>query len=144
MILIDANVLLYAHDTAASRHGAARRWMEDAVARREELAFAWVTLLAFLRLATNPRVYPRAISMGEAVQILDAYLSRSHVFRLDPTVNHWKLLRDLCHTSQVTSRLVTDAHLAALTIEHGAALCTTDRDFTRFAGLKIIDPLAAP
>ncbi|MGH9576266.1 MAG: TA system VapC family ribonuclease toxin [Terriglobales bacterium] len=143
MILIDANILLYAHDRTASKHEAARRWVEEAVAKREELAFAWVTLLAFLRLSTNPRVYPRALSMREALEILDAYLSRSHVLRLDPTANHWKLLRDLCHSSQITSRLVTDAHLAALAIEHGAALCTTDRDFTRFDGLKTIDPLAA-
>ena len=142
MILVDANILLYAHDRAATQHDAAGRWMEDAVTRREELAFAWVTLLAFLRLTTNPRIYPRAVSMREAVEILDSYLSRSHVFRLDPSVNHWKLLRELCHSAQVTSRLVTDAHLAALAIEHGASICTSDRDFTRFPGLRIINPLA--
>ncbi len=142
MILVDANILLYAHDKAATQHDAARRWIEGAVTRREELAFGWVTLLAFLRLSTNPRIYPRAIPMREAVQILDAYLSRSHVFRLDPTVNHWKVLRELCHSAQITSRLVTDAHLAALAIEHGAALCSSDRDFTRFPGLRIVNPLA--
>ncbi len=142
MILVDANILLYAHDTAAPQHEAARRWMEGAVTRREELAFAWVTLLAFLRVSTNPRLYVRAVSMREAVEILDSYLSRSHVFRLDPTVNHWKVLRELCHSAQVTSRLVTDAHLAALAIEYGATLCSSDRDFTRFPGLRIVNPLS--
>ena len=141
MILVDANMLLYAHDQTAPHHKAAGRWMEDAVTRREELAFAWVTLLAFLRVSTNPRLYARALPMREAVEILDSYLSRSHVFRLDPTVNHWKVLRELCHSAQITSRLVTDAHLAALAIEHGVTLCSSDRDFTRFPGLRLINPL---
>ena len=116
--------------------------MDGALTRRDEMAFAWVTLLAFLRLATNPRLYPRGLTIQEAVQVLDTYLGRSHVFRLDPTVNHWKVLQELCATAQVTHRLVTDAHLAALAIEHGATLCTTDRDFRRFDGLRLIDPLA--
>ena len=113
------------------------------MARRDEIAFAWVTLLAFLRISTNPRLFPTGFGMPEAVHILDGYLGRSHISRLDPTVNHWKVLREVCTTAQVTHHLVTDAHLAALAIEHGAALCTTNRGFRRFAGLKLIDPLAA-
>jgi toxin-antitoxin system PIN domain toxin len=142
VILVDANLLLYAHSASAPQREASQRWIAGELAKRTEIGLAWVTITAFLRIATNPALYASPMTMLEAILVMDSYLSRSHVFKIDPTVNHWKYLQALCKASQITSRLVTDAHLAALAIEHGAALCTTDRDFRRFDGLKLIDPLA--
>ena len=139
MILLDANVLLYAHNSSSSHHQAARKWIEEAVLRGEELGLAWVTILAFLRIATNPAAFISPLSLAEAIDILESYLSRSHVLIVQPTTDHWKTLRDLALTTQANHHLITDAHLAALALEHDAAICTNDRDFSRFTGVKLVD-----
>jgi toxin-antitoxin system PIN domain toxin len=142
MILIDANLLLYASDTASVHHEAARRWLEKTFSEPEPVALAWVVLLAFLRVGTNPRLRKNALSIAEATSIVSDWLERPMVTILSPGERHWQILRDLLAKGQAHGPLITDAHLAALAIEHGAILATTDRDFTRFPGLRILNPLA--
>ena len=141
MILLDANILLYTHNASSTHHLESKKWIEKAMDRQEEIGLAWITILAFLRLATNPAVYTAPLSVKEATGIIDAYLSRSHVLIVHPTNEHWKILSDLVRDTQSNRHLVSDAHLAALAMEHNAAICTNDRDFQRFKGIKILDPL---
>jgi toxin-antitoxin system PIN domain toxin len=142
VILIDANVLLYAYHPADERHSAAKSWLQATLSGVEPVRFAWITLWAFLRISTNPRVYEMPLLPTEASAAVAAWLSRSTVGVLDPGEQHWALLSRLLSDNQVKGPLVTDAVLAALAIEHGATLYTTDAGFARFAGLKWRNPLA--
>jgi toxin-antitoxin system PIN domain toxin len=141
VILIDANVLLYAYNPSSENHRASREWLEAAMSRGEPIGFSWTVLLAFLRLATAPRIFPKPLPPTEAISIVSAWLARPNAVVLHPTDRHWEVLSSLLATTRTRGRGVTDAHLAALAIEHGATFCTTDRDFARFPGLKTIDPL---
>jgi toxin-antitoxin system PIN domain toxin len=141
MILIDANLLIYAYDSGSENHEAARQWLEHTFSAPEPIRLAWVTLLAFLRITTNPRL-GRPLALAEAVSIVDDWLERPNVGLLAPGERHWEILRTLTPKSQARGNLVMDAHLAALAIEHGATLHTTDRDFSRFAGLRFSNPIA--
>jgi uncharacterized protein len=141
MILVDANLLLYASDTASVRHEAARRWLETTLSEPEPVGLAWVALLAFLRVGTNPRLRRDALSLAEATSIVADWLERPMVTLLNPGERHWEILRDLVIKGQAFGSLIMDAHLAALAIEHGATLATSDRDFARFPGLHILYPL---
>ena len=107
--------------------------------RREELGFAWVTLLAFLRIGTS-RLFTSA-SMANACEVIERLTSETNVEIVTPTPKHWPIFKDLLLRSQVSPNMITDAHLAALAIEHNATICTNDRDFSRFTGLKIINPV---
>jgi uncharacterized protein len=141
MILIDANLLLYASDIASVQHQAARRWLENTLSGDEPAALSWAAVLAFLRVGTNPRVRRDAFSIAEALAIVAGWLERPTVTLLNPGERHWEILQDLMARGQARGPLITDAHLAALTIEHGATLATTDRDFARFPGLKFFNPI---
>lgn len=141
MILIDANLLLYAYDASSPHHAAARRWLEAVLAKPEPVGWSWATLLAFLRIATHPRALERPLSIQEAVSIVGEWLAQPNATLLQPGASHWDILSALLPAAQARGPLVTDAHLAALAIEHGAVLATTDRDFTRFAGLAWRNPL---
>jgi hypothetical protein len=145
MILVDANLLLYAYNSSSEHHHPARRWWEAALSKpRQPVALAWVTILAFLRISTNPRAFPSPYSPAEAASFVSEWLAVPTVGVLNPGERHWQILSELLPAAQVRGALVTDAHLAALAIEHGAVLCTTDRDFTRFTGLKTANPLLPP
>ena len=141
MILIDANLLLYAYDPRAAEHDASRRWLEATLSGVELVRFAWLTLWAFLRISTNPRVFEHPLSMAEAEAIVSSWLVQPVAGTLEPAERHWEILKGLLHAGQSTGPLVMDAVLAAIAIEHGATLHTTDRDFARFAGLKWRNPL---
>jgi toxin-antitoxin system PIN domain toxin len=143
MILIDANLLLYAYDPRSTGHEASRTWLESTLSGSDLVRFAWITVWAFLRISTNPRVFERPLTMAEAEQIVASWLAQPVVGMLDPGERHWEILRGLIGDGQTVGPLVTDAALAAIAIEHGATLCTTDRDFTRFAGLVWTNPLSA-
>jgi toxin-antitoxin system PIN domain toxin len=106
--------------------------------------FAWLSLWAFLRISTNPRVFERPLTMTEAEAAVAAWLAQPVAGILDPGERHWDILRALARDGQTSGPLVMDAALAAIAIEHGATLCTTDRDFARFDGLKWENPLARP
>jgi hypothetical protein len=142
MTLIDANLLLYAHDSSSVHHKAARGWLEARFSKPEPIGLAWVVLLAFLRVATNRRLREDAPSVAEAVEIVSGWLKRPTVTLLNPGERHWEIFRRLLQEGQAPGPLVMDAHLAALAIEHGATLATTDKDFTRFPGLKFFNPLS--
>jgi len=141
MILVDANLLLYAYDPRATRHEPSRAWLEATLSGSDLVRFAWVTLWAFVRISTNPRVFERPLSTGEAEDAVSSWLAQPHVGVLEPGERHWDILRNLMRSGQTTGSLVMDAALAAIAIEHGATLHTTDRDFARFPHLKWVDPL---
>jgi toxin-antitoxin system PIN domain toxin len=141
LILVDANLLLYAYNLDSVYHSAARHWLEKILSGAQPLHLAWATLLAFMRIGTNSRIFPHPLAASEAVSIISEWLERPTVSILDPTEGHWKILADLVTKTQAHGPLVTDAHLAALAIEHGATLYTTDQDFSRFPGLKLLNPL---
>ncbi|MBI4468141.1 MAG: type II toxin-antitoxin system VapC family toxin [Acidobacteria bacterium] len=141
MIVVDVNLLLYAYNASAEQHRRARAWLEETLSGQEPMALSWVVILAFLRLSTNRRIFPNPLSMREADDIVDNWLRRSQVLVLNPSERHWQLLRETMSEGKVSGALITDAHLAALTVEHGATLYTTDRDFARFSKLRFRNPL---
>ena len=143
MILPDANLLLYAYHPRADQHEASRAWLEGVLSGPELVAFPWLVIWAFLRISTNPRVFERPLSAAEAARAVSFWLGRPNVELLEPSRRHWEILGRLLDEGQVIGPLVTDAALAALAIEHGATLCTTDRDFSRFPGLQWENPIAA-
>jgi len=141
MILVDANLLLYAYHPRAEQHAASRAWLETALSGSALVRFAWLTLWAFLRISTNPRVFARPLSASEAETAVSSWLSQPAAAILDPGERHWDILRGLLREGQTVGPLVMDAALAALAIEHGATLHTTDRDFSRFPSLNWTNPL---
>jgi hypothetical protein len=141
MILIDANLLLFAYNPRAAEHAASRRWLEATLSGSDLVRFAWITLWAFLRISTNPRVFEHPLSMHEAEEIVASWRAQPVVDMLEPDERHWDILRTLTRDGKTRGPLVMDAVLAAIAIEHGATLCTTDRDFARFPGLSWLDPL---
>ena len=140
MVIVDANVLLYAVNETSPHHRAAREWIDDALAGDEPVGLAWVVLLAFLRLATLPAVFPRPLAVDVAFELVDDWLSARTATVVHPTPRHARVLRGLLAASGTAGNLVTDAHLATLALEHGARLCTFDRDFARFPGLRSFVP----
>lgn len=141
MILIDANILVYAHIESASRHDAARSWLDTQLNGTTRVGLPWESLLAFLRIVTNPRVYSRPAPMAIAFRQVTAWLSCENVWTPHPAERHGELLGRLLALPGVHGNLVPDAHLAALAIEHGLTLCSTDGDFARFPGLRWQNPL---
>ena len=142
MILVDANLLLYANDPGSPQGDASRRWLQTVLAGPQLVRFAWLTLWAFLRISTNPRVFEHPLSMTEAEELVSSWLAQPVAGTLEPGDRHWEILKGLTQSGQTVGPLVMDAALAAIAIEHGATLYTTDRDFARFAGLRCINPLA--
>jgi uncharacterized protein len=143
MTLVDANLLLYAYNRSAPEHEAARVWLEGVLSGRELCGLSWQSMLAFIRIGTNPRAFEHPLSLEEAVSAVSAWLTRPMVRVLQPGERHWEILRELLTDGQARGHLAMDAHLAAVAIEHGATLLTTDRDFARFPRLKVLNPLAA-
>jgi toxin-antitoxin system PIN domain toxin len=142
MKLLDANILLYAYNSDSPHHEACRAWLEQAFNDvAEPVALPWQTLLAFIRIATNPRASSRPLTAEQAANIVSRWLEHPNVTIVAAAERFWVLLRELMAEAQVSGPLVTDAALAALAQEHGAVLCSTDRDFRRFRGLKLLDPL---
>jgi len=142
VILVDANVLLYAYHPRAEAHDRCCAWVEKAFSGEEPVAIAWVTLLAFVRISTNPRVFEQPLLAGEALAAVSSWLARPSVSVLEAGEACWEIFRQLVVDAQITGPLVMDAFLAALAIENGATLATTDRDFTRFPKLKLVNPAA--
>lgn len=141
MILVDANLLLYAYDASSEHHDAARSWWERQLSEPGLVRLAWITVTAFLRIGTHPRVFREPMSIAEACDHVASWFERPMVGLLDPGERHWSILSALLRESRAVGNLVSDAHLAALAIEHGATLCSTDRDFRRFDGLSWENPI---
>jgi toxin-antitoxin system PIN domain toxin len=141
LTLIDANLVLYAFDLSSPHHRAAHRWLSATLSSPEPLALPWATILAFLRLSTDPRLLRRPLTIAEASATVSEWLALPNVSVPSPGDRHWAILSRLLTEGQVRGALVTDAHLAALAIEHGATIATVDRDFARFPGLRFFNPL---
>lgn len=143
MKLVDANVLLYSVDSTSKHHERARGWLDEQLSGDQPTAFAWAALLAFVRVGTNPRLYEQPLSAPEAMDHVDAWLAQPHTLVITPGLRHARLLRSLLEPLGVAGNLTSDAHLAALAIEHGAVLCSADNDFARFEGVRWENPLTA-
>ncbi|HYL39102.1 MAG TPA: type II toxin-antitoxin system VapC family toxin [Bryobacteraceae bacterium] len=141
MILLDVNLLLYAYDAAALEHSRAGRWLERTLSGSQSIALTWPTILSFLRISTAPKMIAHPLELASAVAIVEEWLKQPNVSIVGPTEEHWRIFSKLLPKSRVRGSLIMDAHLAALAIEHGATLCTNDRDFARFPGLKVEFPL---
>lgn len=141
MILVDANLLLYAYDSESPHHAAARKWLEGVVSSGSAVRFALITLLAFVRIASDRRVYTCPLQPAEACSLIEEWLAMPNVRLLQLGPRAWGLLGAMCKEGQARGAMVMDAHLAALAIEHGASIATTDRDFTRFPDVELVNPV---
>jgi len=141
MRIVDLNVLLYTVNRDAAHHQVARRWWEGAIDGDEPIGLPWVVLLGFLRIATNSAIFPRALDAETAVSKVDGWLGLAAVRLVREKDEHWDVLRSLVADAGTAGNLTTDAHLAALTITHGAILVSFDNDFARFKGLRWENPL---
>lgn len=142
MILIDANLLLYAYDASSSRQKRARRWLEETLAGSEPVAFPLQAILGFIRISTSPTVYERPLGPDDAIGVVESWLGQPMARMATPGERHWRILAQVAGSGQVRGPHLMDAHLAALAIEHGATLMTTDRGFARFPGLRFRNPVA--
>jgi toxin-antitoxin system PIN domain toxin len=140
--LLDANILLYAYDSESTHHATCRAWLEAVLNDEETIALPWQTVLAFVRIATNSGAVRRPLTGSEACGIVDSWRQRPNVVVLDAGDRFWEIFQGQMVEAQVSGPLVTDTALVALALEHGATLCSTDRDFRRFRGLKLLDPSA--
>jgi uncharacterized protein len=142
MLVVDLNLILYAINRDAEAHEPARRWWEDALGGEEIVALPWTVILGFLRISTSPRIVSNPLTIEEATSAVEDWLSQPVVRALEPTERHWPILRSLLEASGSAGNLTSDAHLAALAIEHGATLYSADHDFGRFAHLRWHNPIA--
>ncbi len=143
MILVDANLLLYATITDYEQHAAARAWLEERLNAPARVGLAWPSLLAFLRIGTNPRLFPRPLAIRQAWTRVEEWLAVPTVWIPTETDRHVEILGHLLTHAGASGNLVSDAHLAALAIEHGLTLCSTDHDFRRFPSLRFENPIAS-
>jgi hypothetical protein len=141
VILVDSNLLVYAHVSTMPQHPRARSWLDAQLSGGDRVGFPWPSLLTFLRLVTNPRVFSRPESMRDAWRRVGEWLGCDVAWIPLPTERHGEILGKLLAGGGIQGNLVPDAHLASLAIEHGLELCSTDGDFARFADLRWRNPL---
>lgn len=142
MILPDINLLIHAYNSSSPVHSAARAWWEDLLTTAEPIRLPWVVVLGFIRLSTHRQISAQPLPVATACGIVEAWLERPQVSVIHPGARHASILFGLLRTAGAGGNLTTDAHLAAIAIEHGAELCSTDSDFSSFAGLRWRNPLA--
>lgn len=140
MKLVDVGVLLSAVNRDAPHHQAAKKWLDEALNGEEAVGFAWAVLLAFLRLATHPGLFPRPLTLPQAAAVLEVWLARPTAVLLEPTTRHLGVLRGLLGSLGDARHLVAEAHLAALAVEHAAEVVSFDPNFDRFPGLRWLSP----
>lgn len=141
MILVDANLLIYAIDSDSPPHRPAREWLEGALSGTTRVGLPWIVLLAFLRITTRSGILVAPLSPNEASEYVDSWLDQPFVEPVSPGPSHWGILRSLLAASGTAGNLTADAHIAALAIEHRAAIYSTDHDFGRFPGVKHVNPI---
>jgi toxin-antitoxin system PIN domain toxin len=141
VILPDVNVLVYAHRKDARRHDEFRAWLEGVLSGPSAYGVSDLVLSGFLRVVTHPRVFERPTPVHDALAFVAAVRDRENRVPIAPGPRHWSIFRDLCDRVEARGNLIPDAYLAAIAIEHGAEWLTTDRDFTRFPGLRTRHPL---
>ncbi len=136
MVIVDANVLLYAVDLESAYHERSRSWLDTSLAGAEAVGFAWIALLAFIRIGTNASILANAMTADEATGQVEAWLAAPAAVIAQPTPRHSALLRGLLRDTGTAGNLTTDAHLAVLALEHGADIVSYDRDFARYPGVS--------
>jgi uncharacterized protein len=142
--IIDTNLLVYAYVPSLDQHAAARRWFEQALVEEEPVGLTWPTVLGFVRVVTNARIFRVPLPLDRAVAVVDEWLQQAAVELVLPTPRHWTALREMLVSGQAGGPLTSDAHIAALAREHGATIYTTDRDFLRFPDVRVVNPLPPP
>ncbi len=140
MTVVDANVMIYAVNADDVHHEDARPWLEAALRGTETVGFAWVAMLAFLRVGTHPRLFPSPLTVDEAVRCLDDWLAQPAAAIVGPSPRHLAVMSGLLTPTGTAGNLVVDAHLAALALEHRARVASFDRDFLRFPGVQLTVP----
>jgi toxin-antitoxin system PIN domain toxin len=141
MVLPDINLLIYAHHTRATHHQKAFEWWNRCLQGHEGVALAWVVILGFVRIATQPKIFSNPMTVEDAVGRVEEWLTLPHIHLVQPAQSHFVTWSSLLKHIGTAGNLATDAHLAALAIERGLILQTTDADFARFPGLKWKNPL---
>lgn len=141
MILVDANLLVYAHVSSFPQHDRVRDWLDTRLNGTASVGLPWPSLLGFIRLVSNPRIFERPQSIADAWKQVEEWLTCESVWIPQPGERHHEILGPLLSDTGLRSNLVPDAHLAALAMEHGLTLCSTDGDFARFSGLRWNNPL---
>jgi toxin-antitoxin system PIN domain toxin len=141
MILVDANLLIYAVNQDLPQHAAARQWWESTLSSGEPVGLPWVVILAFVRICTSRRVFSHPLAAEAACRYIDEWLALPQVSAIVPGKRHWNVLRGLLAQSGADGNLTTDAHIAALALEQGGVVYSADSDFKRFAGIACINPL---
>lgn len=142
MILLDANLLIYAVNSDLPPHRKARAWLEATLSENETVGLPWVTILAFLRITTRGDVFAHPLTPERGLAFVDGWLAQPCVRPIAPGENHWAILRNLLEASGLGGNLTSDAHLAALAVENGATVLSADNDFKRFVGVRHVNPLA--
>jgi hypothetical protein len=143
MILLDANLLLYAEDSLSAQHEPARTWWDAQLSGSAPVCLCWPVITAFIRIATNARLHQRPLTLKEAVDRVQSWMDQPCVRIIQPTEHHWDILQRMLHDGNATANLVSDAHLAALAVEHNCQLCSTDADFARFPKLNWTNPISS-
>ena len=142
MIVVDVNLLVYAHNRAAPLHDRARAWWTELVNRQRRVGLAWAVAFGFVRLVTHPAVLTNPLTPLEATTRVMSWLEQPEVRIIEPGPRHLSIVKDLFRTTGVGGNLTTDTHLAAIAIELQAELHSNDSDFSRFPGLRWVNPLA--
>ena len=141
MMLVDANLLLYAEDSLSEHHEAARAWWDGQLSGSEPVALCWPVLATFIRIGTNARLHRRPLTLREAIERVQSWQDQPCVRIIQATDRHWEHFQRMLRAGNATANLVSDAHLAALAVEHNCILASTDADFARFRGLKWRNPI---
>lgn len=141
MKLIDTNLLVYAYVPGSKDHPVARRWFEQTLIEDEAIGLTWHSVLGFVRIVTDARIFRVPLPLDRAVAVVDQWLQQQSVELVLPTPRHWTTLREMLVGGQANGPLASDAHVAAVAREHGAVIYTTDRDFVRFPGVRVVNPL---
>ncbi len=141
MILVDANILLYAEDSNSALNKKARQWWDKQLSQEDPVCLCWPVVMAFIRISTHSRVFEKPLSIPQAIKRVQSWFEQPCVKVIHPSSKHWEILQLLLKEGQATANLSSDAHLAALAIENGCALYSTDADFSRFPSLQWENPL---
>lgn len=141
MRLTDTNILVYAHRPEAERHQEYLAWVTGMVNGAEPYAVSDLAITGMVRVVTNPRIYKQPSSLDEALAFATEVREQPHAHVVAPGTKFWAIFTDLCRHARARANLVPDAYLAALAIEHGCELVSTDTDFRRFPGLRWRHPL---
>jgi uncharacterized protein len=141
VIVVDANLLIYSSVTSLPQHTASHRWLDRQINELPRVGLPWASLLAFVRLVSNPKLFPGALSVRKAWEHVEGWLSWPSVWIPSPTERHAEILGSLLSQPGMTHNAVPDAHLAALAIEHDLTFCSSDGGFSRFAGLRLENPI---